>query len=166
MRGRVIRAHRLALACLLAPALLAACGASPGASPSTSAPATASSPAGPASFADWTARQGFGGASGLGLISEDIQRLRNRPTDITAFIAGQDVGNVDALAGWLDGHPATTCWADYHATVRAGLADLAAGYAKVRAAIDGGTAIPDDVTAAMAERLAQLQALKAPASCP
>jgi hypothetical protein len=160
------RSRRLPFAFALASILVAGC-ASAAAPSSSPAPTTApSAAAGPASFADWTTRQGFGGASGVRLMNENVLFIVNHPSEMTTFFIDEDEGDIAALIGWLDEHPATACWAEYHATVRTGLADLNDAYEKLRPVVEAGSSVPPDVATAMAAQTKALLDLAAPAGCP
>ena len=70
------------------------------------------------------------------------------------------------LAAWLDMHPATDCWADYHAEVRAGLGRVLAELATVKAALDAKQVAQFDTTEALVKEADALFALPLPAGCP
>ena len=134
------------------------------ATPSPVAAATAS-PGGPVDFALWLDRQGFGGSSGL----RQVLKSANWVNDNGAFASASDVeiemGYAERLAGWLDAHPATACWADYHAAVRATLDRVLAGFAAARDARAAGQPVPLDVGATLASDAQAAYDLPAPAGC-
>ena len=133
---------RLVLACLSAGILLAACSAA--AAPSAAPPASPTpSTAGPASFAEWTARQGFGGSSGVGIVRDNLLFVVGHPSDMTPYTVDEDKGDVTHLLDWLDLHPATACWSEYHAAMRDGLAKLAADYDEMHTYVDAGNSVPN-----------------------
>jgi hypothetical protein len=143
-------------------------GCSVGATPSATAPAATSTPTtpGPTAFADWIAREGFGGSSGLNNVNKLVIYLNEHSTSYALFYIDADAADVASLLAWLDAHPATACWTEYHAAVRSSLHDLVDGYAAVHAAVSAGRTPPIDVTVAMAATSAAAKALPAPANCP
>jgi hypothetical protein len=151
---------------VLGATILAGCGTA--ATPSPTPPAATSTPttAGPTAFADWIAREGFGGSSGLNNVNKLVIYLNEHSTTYALFDIDADAADVASLLAWLDAHPATACWTEYHAAVRASLHDLVDGYAAVHAAVSAGRTPPIDVTVAMAATSAAAKALPAPASCP
>jgi hypothetical protein len=156
-------------------ALVAACGGGAVASPTgnsavAASPTVASTPGptvfGPTAFADWTERQGFGGSSGLHDVAKNAAWLTEHTFDATAFDIDSDTHKIHLLIDWLDAHPATTCWASYHAAVRASLTSLVARYVDVSAAIASGTSVPTAVATAIANEAQSTYAMPDPASCP
>jgi hypothetical protein len=156
--GRIL-AHGLTV-------MLAIAGCAAGTPTPTPAPPSPT-PAGPTSFADWTARQGFGGSSGLGIIRDNLLFLVNRPSDQSVYGLEQDEADVAHLAAWLDLHPATACWTDYHTAVRDGLAKIADGYERlVRPDVELGRPTPASVSSGLMKLADDLLAMPAPAACP
>lgn len=156
-------------------ALVAACGSAAVASPTgnsavAASPTVAATPEptvfGPTAFADWTERQGFGGSDGLHNVSKLAAWLVDHAYDATPFDLASDSHDIDGLISWLDAHPATACWTAYHATVRASLETLAAGYVQARAARAAGRSVPIDLAASMRDVSQQAYALATPADCP
>lgn len=156
---------RTSIALLAAALILAACGGTPSPSPSA-APTAAPSVAGPSAFADWTARQGFGGSSGVRMVNTLTAWLVDNSSQITVANLDGDVADIGHLVEWLDAHPATACWADYHAAMRASLVLIEDGYATARTAVVAGKLAPlDALTAIHAESQKALD-MPAPAHCP
>lgn len=151
---------------LVAAALMAGCGTSSGgsspAAPPTSQPTVATETA----FADWTARQGFGGSSGLHNVDKLTAWLGDHETDATLFDLDGDAQDIANLVTWLDTHQPTACWNDYHEAVRADLTKLAAAYVTTRAAVAAGNPAPADVVANMETTSQAALAMPAPANCP
>jgi len=146
----------------------AACGsiaASPSTAPTTS-PSPSSTSAGPTSFADWMTRQGFGGSSGLQQVARSADYVVEHPGEETLFsIDEEDLPTIDGLLKWLDSHPATECWSDYHAAVRAGLVGVRDGYLKAREAVVAGATFPSELAATNAELAQGLLTIAAPPGC-
>ena len=117
------------------------------------------------SFADWIEVQGFGGSSGVREINKLIKLENESPSAATDYEITDQLATIGALTEWLDAHRPTTCWADYHATVRSGLATLAGGYATIRAAVSAGKAFPTDVSDSMVTVSARLLGMEQPAGC-
>ena len=168
--------QRLLLPAMLigATTLLAACGASASgaaptdATPATPAPTVRPSPtmAGPTSYADWVARQGFGGSSGLREIAKGAHWLQsNAGASDAAEMAWWWNDSVEMLQLWLDTHPATPCWADLHEHMRTGLADVHATLATMRATLDAGQPRPQDAASHLVEVADELLAVPDPAGC-
>jgi hypothetical protein len=154
---------------------VAGCSSAGGATPvpATSAPvltpsatAAAPTPAGPTAYADWVARQGFGGSSGLNNVAKLAGWLTEHRYDVTAFDLDGDHADVVRLVSWLDAHPATPCWVEYHATVRSLLQSIADAYVQADADLTTAGAVDATRAAAMSAAAAQASALPAPASCP
>jgi hypothetical protein len=149
--------------------LLAACGGSPSSGAPSAATTTASpqaSVAGPTDFAAWTERQGFGGSSGLANVAKLVGWVRDHPGDGSTWDIDDEAADIAALTAWLDTHPATSCWAEYHAAVRASLVSFAAGYAAARVEVQAGRSVPETVTTAMTADAQKATSLPAPAGCP
>ncbi|HEY4190118.1 MAG TPA: hypothetical protein VGM28_06840 [Candidatus Limnocylindrales bacterium] len=152
---------------VLATALLAGgCGNAAITPPAASPTAAPSVVAGPTSFADWTARQGFGGSSGLNDVDKNSEWIMNNPGQMTIGFVDQDTDEIQRLISWLDTHPATACWTAYHASVRDKLTTLATEYATLRVSLVAGKGAPDAISNAMAATSAGAVALAAPANCP
>lgn len=149
---------------------LAGCAGAAVATPSpvapTAAPTAAPTLGGPVPFADWTARQGFGGSSGLSNVNKLAKWLTEHRYDVTGFDLDNDGGDVVALADWLDAHPPTDCWTDYHAAVRKSLQVIADGYAQSRLDLARIGSVDVDVANAMHDESERANALLAPANCP
>jgi len=149
--------------------LLAACSASPAASSrAATAPVVtpAATAAGPTAFADWVARQGFGGSSGLNNINKLVIYLNEHGSTYALADIDADAADVAHLLAWLDAHPATACWTAYRATMTASLQTLVNDYTAVHAAVAAGRTPPLDVTTAMADESAAAKALPQPPNCP
>jgi hypothetical protein len=148
---------------LLAPVSSAAPSTGPTADPS----ALASPPeaGGPAGYAAWVERQGFGGSSGLHQVVNEARWMRDHPSETTPFDIATGLRLVDHLAAWLERNPPTECWADYHATVRAALGRMHDGYTAGAAARATGETVPADVAAALVSDADAAYGLAAPAGC-
>jgi hypothetical protein len=167
----VTHARRISRLVLLLPsvAVLAAGCAAAAATPTPPTPTPAApspSSAGPTSFAEWTARQGFGGSSGLGIIRDNLLFVVGHRSQMTSYDVDSDKADVTNLAGWLDLHPATACWADYHQAVRDGLARLADGYEQMRPDVEIGHPVPDKTATDLKALADSLVAMPQPAGCP
>jgi hypothetical protein len=141
-----------------APAVAPSVAASPAAAP-------AASPGGPVDYAAWVERQGFGGSSGLHQVVNEVHFLHDRPVEVTQFDLDNGLRLVDHLATWLDENPATACWADQHATIRAALGRLHDGYSAARDAAAAGKYVRVEVTKALVEQAEAAYALPAPTGC-
>jgi hypothetical protein len=162
--------RRLWPSLMVAAVLIGGCGAgssasSAGALPTAVAPTAAPTLAGPTDFAAWIERQGFGGSSGLNNVNKLAGWLVNHATEVRVFDLDQDGGDVAKLLAWLDTHPATDCWADYHAAVRASLEAIAAGYATTRVAVEAGKPAPAEVIGPMYQEATKALGLPRPANC-
>lgn len=148
--------------------LVAACGGSPTSGAPSSATRTAppqASIAGPTDYAAWTERQGFGGSSGLTNVTKLVKWIRDHPGEETSWNIDDESADIANLTAWLDTHPATNCWAEYHAAVRASLASLTASYAAARVEVQAGRSVPDAVTTAMVAEAEKTTSLAPPAGC-
>ena len=180
---------------VLVPLVLAACSASgstPAVTtpPSTASPAVAATPSpaatvsptpptspaavesssagpsgGPVSYAAWVERQGFGGSSGLKEVAKETNWMRDHPTEVTAFDIQTTLRVVDHLAAWLDENPATACWSDYHATVRATLGRMHEAYTAAHDARAAGNLVPTDIVTSLVTDANAADAMPAPAGC-
>lgn len=161
---------RVAAPALLAASLIAGCQAASGSAPSATRPPTAApAPTVQAAtpFAAWTARQGFGGGSGLVEIGKGAHWLReNVGASDAASWASWWNGTATNLASWLEQHEPTSCWAEYHAAVSAGMARALADLAAIQAALDAGKSLPLDASDAFVTEADALEALRPPANCP
>ena len=140
--------------------------ATPSPVPATTSPTAAATAAGPAAFADWTERQGFGGSSGLNNVNKLAKWLTEHRYDVTAFDLDNDGGDVVALVGWLDAHPATACWAEFHTAIRKALQAIADGYAQSKLDLARAGSVDVDVANAMYAESQRAFAMPAPANCP
>jgi hypothetical protein len=160
-------------------AALAACSASAAAAPSarpttnptpsptspaaaTTAPATPL-PSGPVDYAEWVARQGFGGSSGLRQLVNDVTWIQSNPTQATLFDIDDGLKRADRLRTWLDDHEPTACWADYHVTVRAALGRIVDGLTAVHDAKAAGKLVPSEIAAQLVTETQAAWQLAAPA---
>jgi len=134
------------------------------AQPSSAAGATAS-PGGPVDYALWVERQGFGGSSGLRQVLKSANWVNENAFRATVPDVETEMGYAERLAGWLDEHPATPCWAKYHATVRATLDRVLAGFAAARDARAAGHGVPLEVGATLVLEAQSAFDLPAPAGC-
>jgi hypothetical protein len=121
---------------------------------------------GPTPFAAWIERQGFGGSSGLNNVVKLIHFVAERPGEETTFNIDDETSDIEGLVTWLDSHPATPCWADYHAAVRSSLTKVLAAYAIGRKAVETGLPFPADVAASMVAEADQVLAVAGPTDCP
>lgn len=184
------RVSRLAAA-LFVPVLFAACAATSGAvapasrAPASTAPtprattaaatpkpvqpspvdAASASPGGPVDYALWIERQGFGGSSGLRQVLKSANWVNDNGAFASVSDVGTEMGYAERLAGWLDNHPATACWAEYHAAVRATLDRVLAGFAAARDARAAGQRVPLEVGATLVSEAQAAFDLPAPAGC-
>jgi hypothetical protein len=71
----------------------------------------------------------------------------------------------DNLAAWLDSHPATACWADYHATMRASLDRIKSAFAAARDARAAGDSVTPEVGAQLVKETQAAVDLPEPAGC-
>jgi len=160
----------VALSTAVAIAAIGCSGTSTTASPPiTAAPATATpaaTQAGPATYADWVTRQGFGGSSGLRNVHKLAVWLTENESAVTTWDLTSDQNDIKVLLRWLDDHPPTICWARNHDVVRASLATLVSEYDRAIAARTDGPSVPDDIAQAI---LAAAQAAfdePVPTDCP
>ena len=167
--ARGLRARRLLpVAAIAAAVLLAACGgasAAPSAAPASTAAASPAS-AGPATWADWIAHQGFGAQIGPNEVRRNARYISDNGGAETLFDLDQDLTLVTDIIAWLDAHPATACWADYHTQLRAYLVTVQDGWTKARPVVEKGGLVPADVVASGSEAANAANDLPAPANCP
>ena len=166
----------------LVPLLLVACAATSGAAAPTDRPATeptprptpalpsaaadaTTAPGGPADYALWVERQGFGGSSGLRQVLKGATWIRDHAFEATVFDVDNEMGFADRLAGWLDKNPPAPCWADYHAAVRATLDRLLDAYGAAHDARVAGHSVPIEVGATLVAEAQSAFDLPAPAGC-
>jgi hypothetical protein len=161
-------AHPSRAAALMVALIVAGCGGS--ASGATRAPASASpSPgptAGPTSYAAWIEREGFGGQSGLRGFKKAGDWVVQHPTEETSFMIDSDVGDIRRIVQWLDAHPPTSCWADYHAATRRSLETIVAAYAQLRISVEASQPPPLDIVAAIGAEGDTAFARPEPTNCP
>jgi hypothetical protein len=148
--------------------LLAACGGASAAPSAATASSAAASPAsaGPATWADWIAHQGFGAQNGPNEVRRLTRYLKEHAGDVTLFDLDEDIARVAGIVAWLDVHPATECWADYHAQVRAHLVTVQDGWVAARPEVEAGHLIPAEVVASTDEAANAGNDLPAPSDCP
>ncbi len=145
----------------------AGCGQASGASaPPPSASAAEATPAGPTTYADWVARQGFGGSSGLNNVMKLATWLTDNAATATTFDLTSDLGDINLLAGWLDGHPATACWSTYHDRVRADLAALQTAYATAIQGLGSDASVANAISAEIVKTAKSAVDEAVPANCP
>jgi hypothetical protein len=141
--------HRLLPGVALAAAsLVAACGgavAAPAAP--TAAPAAIATAAGATSWAAWIDHQGFGGAAGPDEVRRTARYIEEHGGDESLFYLDKDIQLVAGMVAWLDAHPATPCWADYHARVRASLMTVHDAWVAARPEVEAGHHVPADAIA-------------------
>jgi hypothetical protein len=169
MQHRSGSRSRLLVVVGLAATLIAGCGqsgAKPSAPPASTLTAVAATPSGPVAFAEWTARQGFGGSSGLANMNKLAKWLDAHRGDATPFDLTSDSHDIDGLIAWLDQHPASSCWADYHAAMRALLAKLQGPYATAIQARTDGAAVTIGTSLQIVAGAQAAVDLPAPAGCP
>jgi hypothetical protein len=176
----MMSARARASSMVLIAVLAAGCGsAAPSARPSATASLAASattsgapsastnpSATGPTAYAAWIERQGFGGSSGLNNVVKLIRLVAERPGDETTFEIDDEATDIQSLVTWLDAHPPTACWADYHAAVRASLVKVLAAYAVGRTVVDGGAPFPADAARSMVEEADRVLGVPGPTNCP
>ena len=147
-------------------ALVAACSgaaAAPTVAPVTAAPP---SPARPTSWADWIDHQGFGAQNGPNEVRRLTRYLTEHAGATTLFDLDDDIARVAGIVAWLDAHPATACWADYHDQVRAHLVTVRDGWTKARPDVEAGKLIPADVVASADKAANAANDLQTPSDCP
>lgn len=133
--------------------------------PGESVAASADASSGPVGYEAWVERQGFGGSSGLRQAINDAQFIKANAYTVTAFDVDDGARRIDLLAAWLDEHPPTACWADYHAAMRSALGRAHDGYVSAREARTAGTSIPTDVAAALVDEIQAAYDVAAPTGC-
>ena len=146
--------------------LVAACtgaAAAPTIVPATAAPP---SPAGPTSWADWIDHQGFGAQNGPNEVRRLTRYLAEHAGATTLFDLDDDIARVAGIVAWLDAHPATACWADYHRQVQANLVTVRDGWTRARPEVEAGHLIPADVVASTDEAANAANDLPTPSNCP
>src|SRR5215210_5422740 len=156
---------------LVVSVLAAACASSaPGVASGGPSPSDVATPAptaaGPASYAAWIERQGFGGSSGLNNVVKLIHFAAEQPARVSTFDIDDQTRDINALLAWLDTHPATSCWTDHHAAVRASLTKVLAAYAMARTTVEAGKPFPADVAKSMIVETDQVLAVTGPTDCP
>jgi hypothetical protein len=166
---RPSRARRLLPGLVLAAACLsAACGgaaAAPTRQPTPSAPPTLES-AGPTSWKEWIDHQGFGAQLGPNEVRRMARAIAEHGGSVALFDLDQDIQLVTDLIAWLDAHPATACWADYHDEVRTQLVIVLDAWTAARPEVEAGRLVPAAVVAAASEGANAANDLPAPADCP
>ena len=168
-----VRSARSALTRQLVPGVIlatsvmvAACSgaaAAPTVAPVTAAPP---SPAGPTSWADWIDHQGFGAQNGPNEVRRLTRYLTEHAGATTLFDLDDDIARVAGIVAWLDAHPATACWADYHRQVQANLVTVRDGWTRARPEVEAGQLIPADVVASTDEAANAANDLPTPSDCP
>jgi len=168
-----INVRRLLPGVVIAVALLvAACGGASGASSaataSAAAAAAAASPAsaGPTPFAAWIEHQGFGASVGPNEVRRTALYISDHDGIEDLFNIDEDLALVTGIIEWLDTHPATACWADYHSQVRGYIATVRDGWTKARPIVANGGLVPQDVVKSALEASTAANDLPAPANCP
>lgn len=123
--------------------------------------------AGPTAFAAWTARQGFGGGSGLAEVQKGADWLNRNPgaSDRASWVDWWS-STADGLVFWLDTHPATPCWTAYHDAARQALGRIHDDFALIRRAVGEGNNVPGATIVHMLATATNLVALEQPADCP
>ena len=167
--ARGSRARRLLPGAAIAAAvLLAACGgasATPSAAPASIAVASPAI-AGPATWADWMAHQGFGAQNGPNEVRRLTRYLDEHAGATTLFDLDDNIARVTGIVAWLDAHPATACWADYHDQVRAHLVTVQDGWVAARPEVEAGRPIPADTIASTDAAANAANDIPEPADCP
>ena len=148
-----------------APSTRPTTNASPSPTPRTAATSAPASPlpSGPVDYAEWVARQGFGGSSGLRQLLNDVNWIQSHPTQATLFDVDDGMKRADRLRKWLDEHDPTACWADYHVTVRAALGRIVDGLTAVHDARAAGQPVPGDIATSLVTETQAAWELAAPA---
>lgn len=147
-RRLVPNGRRFAVALLLA--FGAAACSQGGAAPQAGVTAGPATPAptptnGPAAYADWVARQGFGGSSGLNNVLKLAKWLSDNASNATTYDITADRDDIARLISWLDEHPATACWTAYHQHMQTELGSLATLYDRAIAERTSGPYVPYDI---------------------
>ena len=143
----------------------ATAAATPAAVESSAASASAAASGGPVGYAAWVERQGFGGSSGLNEVAKETHWMQDHPTEVTAFDIQTTQRFIDHLATWLDQNPATACWTEYHATVRATLGRMHDAYITAHDARAAGSYVPNDVAAALVKDAEAAESMPPPPGC-
>lgn len=166
-RRRSLRTCALAAIAVL---LLVGCGGGGPAAPTTpvatTAPSVAPTLAGPASYGDWVARQGFGGSSGLNNVRKLAKWLTENKASATLFELAGDQRDIKGLIEWLGAHAATPCWAGHHDVLVGLLTTLDAEYDQAIAARNAGNAVPDAIADAILSTAEAAFDEPAPSACP
>jgi hypothetical protein len=162
--------HRLRPAMLVAAVVLAGCGgsvaASPTAVPTAAGPTAVPTAAGPTRYAAWIEREGFGGQNGLRGFRKVGDWVAQHPTEETSFMLDSDAGDIRRIVQWLDAHPPTSCWADYHAATRRSLETIVAAYTQLRISVEASQPPPLDVVATIGAEGDTAFARPEPTNCP
>jgi hypothetical protein len=164
------RSLRTCALAAIAALLLVGCGGGGPAAPTTpvatAAPSVTPTLAGPASYGDWVARQGFGGSSGLNNVRKLAKWVTENKASATPFDLTADQRDIKGLIEWLDAHPATPCWAAFHETMVGRLATLVAEYDRAIVARSAGNAVPDTTADAILSTAQAAFDEPAPSACP
>jgi hypothetical protein len=131
----------------------------------TATDAAAPSAGGPVDYALWVERQGFGGSSGLRQVLKGANWIRDHSFEATVFEVDDELGYATRLATWLDEHPPTACWTEYHAIVRATLDRVLDAYAAAHDARAAGEGIPLEVGETLVAEAQAAFDVPAPSGC-
>ncbi len=164
--------RRLPGAILAAACLVAACGGAGAASSvaPASAPPSMSSPtlavAGPTSWRAWIDHQGFGASVGPNEVRRMARYIAEHGGSASAFDLDQDIQLVTGIIAWLDAHPATPCWADYHDELRVRMVTVRDAWTSARPDVEAGGLVPADIVLAVSDAANAANDMPAPTDCP
>lgn len=167
--SRAVRHGARTAAALVLCLALGACGRAGSTTSPSPSPTSDPSPRGtngPTTWAAWVERQGFGGGSGLREIVKGSAWLHENGSRAAAYDVTFWGQLATSLGRWLDTHPATECWADYHAAIRSVLSRMEPEFASLQQIADASRPLPAEATAALASLGADAAAALAPEDCP
>jgi hypothetical protein len=148
--------------------LAATCGGPPPAPSVTPAPVETASSAstGPTTWSAWVDHLGFGGQTGPNEIRRIARYISDHSGSETLFDLDADISLVTSLISWMDAHPATACWAQYHSTVRAELVEVRDGWVAARPTVEKGGLVPMSIVKSAFDVASAANDLPAPSNCP
>jgi hypothetical protein len=159
----------LAGAAIVAAFVFAGCGggsATPSSAPASAAAVASPVVAGPTSWAAWIDHQGFGAQNGPNEVRRRTRAASEHRGAESLFDLDDDIAVVSGIVAWLDAHPATACWADYHSQVATYLVTVKEGLIAARPEVVLGHPIPDGIVTSTDTAANAANDLPAPAGCP
>ena len=161
-------AHPTRAIALMVAVIVGGCGGAPGAPGAASSPPASPGPTAgpPTSFADWVERDGYNGDSTLRQIKKNGDWMVAHVTEETQVYIDQDIDAVARLVQWLDLHPATACWADYHVATRQSLGTIQGYFATLRLDVAAGQPLPFDIVNKVGDEANTAFNRPAPTTCP